>query len=397
VVGVISTLVGLEIPIVTRIVKEYFGLKDALANILSFDYLGALLASVLFPLVLLPYLGIMKTSFAIGLINILVAALNLWVFRNHIDSFKRYALFTFATFALLVVGFYQSFNITSFFEKFVYQDPIVYSSQTPYQRIIITKHHDDTRLFLNGNIQFSSIDEYRYHEALVHVPMSLARSHESILVLGGGDGLAIRELLKYPNIKEIVLVDIDPEMVDIATKHPTLASLNKGALEDRRVKIVTEDAFKYLEKSTELFSVMIIDLPDPNDLPLGKLYTKEFYEIVKKRLSADGLVVTQASSPYFARKPFWCIHHTMAEVFNFVQAYTIYVPSFGQWGFQLAGNYTPGLSNAKLRVKTRFVTNSMLPRLFEFDSDTDEIPTEVNRLDNQILVDYYEKSWVQWN
>ncbi len=227
--------------------------------------------------------------------------------------------------------------------------------------------------------------------------MTLAPSHESVLILGGGDGLAIRELLKYQDIKNIVLVDLDKQMVDIAKTHPIIKALNKNSLEDPRVQVVTDDAFKYLEKHTGFFSVIIIDLPDPNDLPLGKLYTKEFYQIVKKRLSSDGIVVTQASSPYFARTPFWCVHQTMEEVFDVVKGYTLYVPSFGQWGFQLASNHKMHIEEAKLEVPTRFLTDKMFPTLFYFDSDTSEVQTKINRLDNQILVQYYENSWEHWN
>ncbi|QHT70341.1 polyamine aminopropyltransferase [Rhodocytophaga rosea] len=337
-ISILGTLIGLEIPLVTRIVRGYTSLKDTVAQVLSFDYIGALLASIIFPLVLLPYLGTMRTSFLIGILNLSVAAFNTHVFRQQLRQGRKQMEISIALAVVLTGGFVYSFRLADFFEQFVYQDEIILTEQSAYQRIVVTKWNEDYRLYINGNLQFSTVDEYRYHEPLVHIPMALARNHQKILVLGGGDGLAVREILKYPDAAQIDLVDLDPEMTMLATENPVFRKLNSASLRNTKVKIYNEDAFNFVERSSELYSVVIIDLPDPNDTGLGKLYSREFYRMLQKRVSADGIVVTQATSPYFAPEAFWCIAHTLEEVFPGVLPYTSYVPSFGQWGFVLASN-----------------------------------------------------------
>ena len=296
----ISTLVGLELPLVTRLLRQYSSLKDTLAHLLAVDYIGALVASILFPLVFLPYLGIMKTGFLIGIVNIGIAIVTAFEFRGHIERLKGKIIIPFLSIAILTLGFIYSFKLVNYFERFIYQDQIILSEQSAYQRIVLTKFQDDIRLFLNGSIQFSSLDEYRYHEPLVHIPLTLVPSPEHVLILGGGDGLAVREALKHEQISTITLVDIDPRITELAQSHPVLRTLNDNALSSDKVTIVHQDAQKYLETTSKLFSVIIIDLPDPNDTSLGKLYTNSFYKLIAHRLTQDGIVITQASSPYFA-------------------------------------------------------------------------------------------------
>lgn len=406
-ISTLGTCIGLEIPLVTRIVHSYASLKDAVAQVLSFDYVGALLASVLFPLLLLPYLGTMRTSFLIGILNLSVAGFNAHVFRQELSNGRKLLEISVALAVLLLAGFGYSFRIVGFFEQFVYQDEIILTEQSAYQRIVLTQWNQDYRLYLNGNLQFSTADEYRYHEPLVHVPMALTNHHERILILGGGDGLAVRELLNYPDVQQIDLVDLDPVMTQLATSHPMLRQLNERSMSNPKVKVYNQDAFTFIKRSSDVYSVIIIDLPDPNDTGLGKLYTREFYQMVKKRLAADGVVGTQATSPYFAPNAFWCIAHTLADVFPGTLPYTAYVPSFGQWGFVLAGNqptvFRPTSVIQRLQpfvqrhAKTlQFLTPEVVPSLFVFDQDTQERPTQANTLDTQALVRYYEESLQNW-
>jgi spermidine synthase len=396
VIASISTLMGLEIPIVVRILKERHTLKDTIAHILTFDYVGALVASVIFPLILLPYLGIMRTSFLIGFINILIATVGIYIFWNTLKKKRVYLAVSVMGLIILVAGFIFSFSITKFFENYAYQDRIIFTEQSPYQRIVVTKFKEDIRLFLNGNLQFSSVDEYRYHESLVHIPLSYVKQKEQVLVLGGGDGLVVRELLKYPEVQHITVVDIDPKITDFAKKNKFFLEMNEQSLLNTKVKIINEDALKFIENTEIFYNVVIIDLPDPEDPTLGRLYSKEFYERVKQRMSVDGLLVTQATSPYFAREAYWTIGVTLESEFSWVKPYTVYVPSFGQWGFFLAGK------NIKdelpvLKVPTRYLTSEIIPTLFIFDSDSSKVPAEVNTLSNQILVRKYEKSWENVN
>lgn len=413
----IGTLIGLEIPLVTRIINEYSTIKETVANVLSFDYIGALLASVTFPLFLLPYLGIMKTSFLIGLLNLAIAAFNCYIFKEKLKKSKKRLGVSFIAIFIVLIGLFYSFRINSFFEQLMYQDKILLTKQSPYQRIVLTRWNEDFRLYLNGHLQFSSADEYRYHESLTHIPMMLAQNHENILILGGGDGMLLREILKYSDVKHIDLVDLDPEITNLAKNNMIFKKLNLNSMSSAKLTIHNEDAFSFITKSSVIYSVILIDLPDPNDTGLGKLYSKEFYHIAKKRLAVGGVISTQATSPYFAREAFWCIAHTMQSAFSMVVPYTVYVPSFGQWGFVMAGDQLQihnknqhdslfvnnlveilekKLRNLPFAKDFKYISAATIPPLFVFDKDTDEEPTDTNTLNTQKLVQYYEQSLKNW-
>jgi spermidine synthase len=324
---------------------------------------------------------------------------------------------------ILVGGFVYSFQLTSFFENFLYRDEVMLSRQSAYQQIVMTKWNQDVRLFIDGNIQFSSRDEYRYHEPLVHIPMALSLTQERILVLGAGDGLAVREILKHPGVQQIDVVDLDPEMTHLGLNHPVINALNDSALHHPSVRIFNQDAYKFVENSSDFYDVVIIDLPDPNNVSLGKLYSQEFYALLAKRLAVGGAVVTQSTSPYFAPNAFWCIHHTMRAVWPQTLGFQVNVPSFGPWGFNVSRQLAVSSEQADVgrelgkqslfldqilssvdqqlftttdSIPLRFLKREILPGLFEFDGDMADREVEVNRLSNQSLVQYYEKSWNQW-
>ncbi|MEO0897398.1 MAG: polyamine aminopropyltransferase [Bacteroidota bacterium] len=415
-IGILGAIIGLEIPILTRIIRKYEDLRNAVSNVLSFDYLGALIASLLFPLVLLPIFGTMKTAFLIGMLNVSVAIMNSWQFREELPNYRQLFAISWLAQFLLLIGLIFSFQLVSLFEKNLYQDPVLYSQQTPYQKLVITRMKDDVRLFINGSIQFSSKDEYRYHEALVHVPMILSQNREHVLILGGGDGLVAREVLKYSDVQKVTLVDLDQQMTDLGMNHPIIQRLNEGSLLNPKVEIVNTDAYKYLENSTDFFSVVIVDLPDPHDTALGKLYSQSFYNIIEKRMGVGGTIVTQSTSPYHAPKVFWSIHATLGSVFNQHFPYRTYVPAFGEWGFNLGikssdtfdsnkiGDSLPQkiaklqdyISNNDSSFNLRYLTPGLVPSLFEFDKDTKKRDVEINRLDNQILIQYYDQSLSNW-
>lgn len=396
----IGICVGLEIPLLTRIVAHRDHLSRALSDILSIDYIGSLLASLAFPTILLPILGVNQTAFLMGLFNISVAGMLLYTFGYRLQSFWRKRLwFVWSIVAcIMVLGTVFSTNIVRFFEQQLYAALIIYEEQTPLQRIIITRGGgDDIRLFINGNVQFSSRDEYRYHELLVHPVMSVARTHETVLVLGGGDGLVARELLKYEDIEEIIVVDLDPAITDLAKSYPLLRDLNQNAMNDPRVTIVNQDAYKFLEDSTELYPVIIIDLPDPNNETLSKLYSSQFYKLVKQRMTRDGAFITQATSPYFVREAFWTIATTIeANDFKILPLKT-HVPSFGEWGFVLGTPLAEPRVSVPEGIELRYLTEDVLFTAQTFDPDTERIPSQVNSLNNPILPHVYEDGWRQWN
>lgn len=396
---IIGILVGLEIPIITRIIEEKENnLRLTIANVLSFDYIGALLGSLAFPLILLPQLGEIRTSFFIGFINIAVANLIIYKYKKFIKNLKLMKLLALVFALIIIFGFILGDYAAKTIEDSFYRDRIIYREQTKYQKIVVTKHRDDLRLFLNGNIQFSSLDEYRYHEALVHPAMSLASKREDILVLGGGDGLAIREILKYDEVKSITLVDLDPAMTSFCSTDPLIKSLNKGSLEDKKVNIINEDAYKYLENTFKKFDIIIVDLPDPNNESLNKLYSNLFYRLIYHHMNEGGMVSIQSTSPYYANEAYWCIRKTVESEGFFTSGYHLNVPSFGDWGFTLASNKNFSKEDINISVPTKYFDNDVAKGLFYFGKDESAARDKVviNSLTNPILIQYYQKAWATY-
>ena len=403
---VLGTLVGLEIPLLVRIFRTYTTLKAALGNVLALDYLGALAASLLFPLLLLPHLGLVRTCFLFGLLNVLVVLAALYTFRGRVAGARSLAAGGALAALLLAAGLATAGKTTSLLEDVLYDDTVVFAKTTPYQRLVLTRWRGDLRLFIDGNIQFSSVDEFRYHEALVHPVLGLVPSARRVLLLGGGDGLAAREVLKHSSVERVDLVDLDPAMTRIFSTIPMLVQLNGGALSDRRVKVHNMDALKYLERDQQRYDAIIIDLPDPNTEGLGKLYTRSFYRLVARHLSPTGVMVTQATSPFYATDAFWCIANTVAASTlssaggrMHALPFRASVPSFGEWGFVL-GALRP-LSPRRVRlpaaIKTRYLTAELLPSMFRFPKDIARRETPINRLDNQVLVRLYERGFSRYN
>src|SRR5215204_5747892 len=394
IVFIIGTLVGLEIPLLLRILKDKLDFKDLVSRVLAFDYIGALLASILFPILFVPRLGLIRTSLIFGMLNAAVALWGTWMLRPLIKGgIVALRVKAVLILVLLVIGLVNANRITSLAEDEMFADEIVYTKDTPYQRIVITRGRAGFQLFLNGNLQFSSTDEYRYHEALVHPAMLLANNPKRVLVLGGGDGLALREVLKYSSVERVTLVDLDPEMTKLSSRFPPLAKLNQGSFNDPRVQVINEDAFIWVEETNEpLYDTAIVDFPDPNSFALGKLYTTRFYRLLRTRLTENAAVSVQSTSPMFARNSYWCIIRTIEAAGFFVRPYYTAVPSFGLWGYALARSSAFEVpQNPPSGLK--FLDEQALSAMFTLSKDIEAVPVEINRLDNQALVRYYEGEW----
>ena len=389
---IVGILVGLEIPLLMRLLKDRYSFKDVVANVLTFDYLGALGASLLFPIVLVPYLGLVRAPMLFGAINVAVALWTTVILRDLLRRRRWLQTACVITLAALGVGLWKANAILDLAEANLYADEVVLARTTPYQRIVLTAWKDDLRLFLNSNLQFSSRDEYRYHEALVHPGLGALTGARHVLVLGGGDGLAVREILRYPHVERVTVVDLDPEMTQLFATHTALRDLNQHALTNPRVRIVNDDAFKWVETTTESFDFAVLDFPDPSNFSLGKLYTTTFYRMLLQRLTPDATLVAQATSPLFARQSFWCIVSTLEHAGLQVLPYHVYVPSFGEWGFVLAGRSQPAVATA-LPPDLRFLTLATIPEMFHFPQDMARLAVEPNRLHTQALVRYYEEEW----
>jgi spermidine synthase len=399
VVFLIGTLVGLEIPLLMRILKDELDFKDLISRVLAFDYIGALAASLLFPLFLVPKLGLNRTSLLFGMLNASVGIWGTWLLLPLIKGNVTILRIKGAlVLVFLAIAFIKADRLTTLAEDALFVDNIIYAKSSSYQRIIVTKGRTGYALFLNGNLQFNSFDEYRYHEALVH-PAFAAFSGDAkrVLVLGGGDGLALREILKYPSVEFVQLVDLDPEMTGISRKVPALDELNKHSFDDPRVHVTNADAFVWLDATqTEPFDVAIVDFPDPNNFALGKLYSTRFYYLLKAKLKPESSVVVQTTSPLIARRSYWCIISTLEAAGFVVKPYQTTVPSFGIWGYALA-KLQPFEAPTKppTDIELHFLNESSFAALFDFPADTTrpDSEIEVNRLDNQALVRYYEEEW----
>jgi spermidine synthase len=375
-----------------RILKERFHFGDLVAHVLTFDYLGALGASLLFPILLVPKLGMVRSALLFGLVNAGVALWSTFIFKDQLSLANSLRAGCLAVVVLLGGGMIFADRISSAADNNLYADEVIFARNTRYQRIVLTKWKDDLRLFLSSHLQFSSRDEYRYHEALVHPGLAALPGARHVLVLGGGDGLAMREILKYPSVESATLVDLDPEMTRLFTTHPVLSQLNAHSLSNSKVRVVNQDAFPWLEANRDFYDFIVIDFPDPTNYSLGKLYTTAFYRLMARHLSRGGLVVVQSTSPLFARQSYWCIVETLKQAGLNTYPYHLYVPSFGEWGFVIGSpdKYEAPLS---LPAGLKYLNAQNVPPLFQFPVDMLPVAAEPNRLNDQVLVRTYEREW----
>ena len=391
----IGTLVGLELPLLIRILERETSLKELVARVLFLDYIGALAASLAFPLVLVPQLGLFRTSLSVGLLNAAVALGTTFVFEAAPAVKLRLRVLSGGAMGILAAGLVVAGPVETQIEARLFADPVVFHEVSPYQRLAVTHRGGDTRLFINGALQFSTVDEYRYHESLVHPAMVAVDQPRRVLVLGGGDGLAVREILRHEGVEEIVLVDLDPAMTRIFRDRPELSEINAGALSDPRVRVINTDAFTWLQqrqREADHFEVAIVDFPDPNNYGLGKLYTARFYRMLHDALTADGVASIQSTSPMFSPSAYWCIARTVEHAGFTTRPYHAYIPSFGEWGFVLATRQS-SLHFGALPEGLSFLDRPTLDTLFLFPPDMRVDDGPINRLDNQALVRLYEEDW----
>jgi len=382
----LGILIGIEIPLVTRIVKDHGSLRQVIANVLSFDYLGALAGSLAFPLLLLPTFGFTRSSLFIGLLNVLVAVINL-VFLHRLLR-RPFVLWAAAllVIALLGSGFrWADWAVDAMREKAT-GERIVHKEHSLYQQLLLTRKKEVLRLYLNGHQQFQSNIEQAYHDFLVHPAMSLASERRNILILGGGDGLALREILKYPNLSRIVMVDIDPQMTAFARNHALMRELNKGAMDDPRLEVRNEDAFLFLRQGQDLFDVVIVDLPSPTNISLSKLYTVEFYRLLRARLAPKGVGAVQCANVHpNGRQAYWSIVKSMRAAALAVRPFHL-----ATGGFALIAKEPSAMEGTvKLTVPTSYLTPDVAEKVaFHWSLDLAEVPAEENRLDSHKLLRY---------
>ena len=395
----LGSLIWIEIPLVASVYKQLkIKTKSIISDVFTFDYIWGLLASLLFPIILLPYLGLYNISIFIWSLNLLVAFLYINYLKKKNKKLKKLDNRFFRKFYLIIILiliyflslFFVSSKLENFYLKFYFKEPILENFQTQYQNIVLTKRGEDLRMFLNWNIQFNSLDENRYHEALVDWPLKILENKQniSVLVLGWGDGLAVRNLLKYDFINNITLVELDPKMIEISQTQKDLVKLNNNSLNNSKVKVINTDAFKFIKNTKNKYDFIIADFPDPRDVHTSKLYSKEFYLWIYWTLNKNGIFVTQASSAFFATKAFWSIDKTIKSVFWNSLAYHRYLPSFWDWWFVLA---------KKWDLKNIRICDNLWCTGFDEDYLWENKDVKINTLTNPKIIEYYLEGYKKYN
>ena len=439
-ISAVGLLIGLEIPLITRINEAYsLNLRVNLGRILKMDYIGSLCGALFWIFVLPRFFTMVQTAFVLAFITVGVAGITLIYFRSLIHHFVPLVILVALGFSTLGYSFYMAQNWTSFTEQKLFRDRIIFSQTSKYQHIVLTQSTSrEISCYINGRLQFNSADEYIYHENLVHPAMMIAPRRRNILILGGGDGLALREVLKYPDVESVTLVDIDPVMTQLASKNPYFVQLNKNSLDSARltvvknnaladagvgkmripnqksrnksiaeevaqVSIINLDAVKFVQQISGKYDVIIMDFPDPNALELAKLYAQHFYVMVSNRLSVDGVLVQQSTSPVGAREAYLCIGRTMKSAGLVVIPYHDNVPSFGEWGWWIGGHekhysgdeIAKAISNLnEMLVPTRYLTPALIQTSLVFGKE--QLYSEYNdisTINSARVYDYYIKGW----
>ena len=419
----IGFLIGMEIPLIARVREHVHArrLEHNLGTIYGADYIGAGVGAAVWVLVCLQ-MPIVYAAVGAAAVNTLVGAGFLIVYRTELKPLRwlwaGHVALALLLAALAVFGTTWMANLGDT----LFKDRVVHRLQTPYQNVVITKRHvaagkpDVLSLYINGALQFASNDERIYHAHLTTPAMLAAYRRERVLVLGGGDGLALRDVLRW-NPRSVTLVDIDPQLLRLfrgegeeapAWLSRALVALNEHALVDPRVHIIKGDAFVEVERLSALgkrFDVVIADLPDPNHPDLNRLYSDYFYARVRQLLSPDGAFVTQSTSPYHAKAAFLSIGKTLAHAGFDVEQYHANVPSFGEWGFSVgtvAGKSGQAgkpasvrIAAAKAAVPDGWLDKAQIAAAFVFPTGFyEETPTiRVNRLGSHVVYDYHQQAW----
>ncbi len=395
--ALIGGLVGAEVPLLMTLLQrgrqaDPTAAGRILANLNAADYLGALIGGLVWPFALLPHLGMIRGAAATGIVNLVAAALLAIFLLRHVVSTRALATALCAlaaALALLATLLVRAHAIEISSRQRLYADPIISYRQSPYQEIVVTRRGNDMRLYLDGGLQFSTRDEYRYTESLVYP--ALGTCTHSVLVLGGGDGLAARELLRQPGVEKIVQVEMDSAVIELA--RTTLRDTNASALDNPRVNIVIDDAMRWLRRPGVIppggFGTVVVDLPDPDTPVLGRLYSTEFYTLVAHALAPDGLVVVQAGSPFSTPTAFWRTVSTIRTAGYAVTPYHVHVPTFGDWGFALArrGDTSPRPVVPANAPRLRFLNQQVLDAATVFSDDIAPRTLEPSTLEHPRVVE----------
>ncbi|GAB2583482.1 polyamine aminopropyltransferase [Streptomyces capparidis] len=377
---VIGLLVGAEIPLLVALIQRVRRQDPggAVADLFAADYVGALVGGLAFPFLMLPLLGQLDAALLTGGVNAVAGgALVLWLFRGDLSA--RHRTWLCAANVAVLAALVASAGLSGTFEnaarQAIYGAPVRHAEHTGVQEVVLTgRDARSLRLFLDGRLRVSGADERRYHEALVHPAM--AGPHARVLVLGGGDGLALREVLRYPCVREVTVVDLDARLMELARTDPGLSALNRRAHEDPRVRGVSADAFEWLRDAPRrTYDVVVSDLPDPGMTRSSKLYSREFYGLARRTLAPGGRIAVHAGPADRRPRAYWTVVATLRAAGLETTAYRVPgrtadagdeggpVPArarSGNWGFVVAARHRPELRLDHRAPKLRSLTAATL-------------------------------------
>jgi spermidine synthase len=444
-ITMVGLLIGFEIPLISRINEKYQpDLSENLASIVTMDYIGSMVGGIVWTFFFLGKMDVSTSAFLTAFINMGVALMTYFYFVNLGKKKVNGKIVLFLIFCITAISI-APFYVTQWrvdLQQRLFDNKIVFNQTTKYQNLVLTHNNkiDDYRLFINGNLQFSSLDEKIYHENLVHPVMTIKKQHKNVLVLGGGDGMAVRELLKYDDVENITLVDLDKGMIDLFKNDPILTKLNDSAFYNAKVRssignvklidlkktvfvnetkyntetqkfdinpvklasvnVFTLDAYNFVKDFDDVkYDVVIIDFPDPSIIELNKLYTTEFFIHLRSMVKDDTMIVIQSTSPYHAKEAYLCIGRTMEGVGFKTIPFHDNVPTFGDWGWYLAwsDNTSKDEMYSKLNNIDKFGVDELsyiTPEIFKSNLHFGKnvlmtSNKDVNTLMNPVLINYY--------
>lgn len=414
----IGFLIGMEIPFIARIRQELHDdrLEHNAGTVYGADYIGGGAGAAIWILFCLNQPIIVSAALT-ALLNLVLGGIFLAYFHKRIKALRFLIPLKLVSFSFLLLILVNGSSWMNSMSNMLYSDRVVHSVNTKYQSLVLTQkptgttYPPVTNLYINGHLQFSSSDEIIYHSYLV-VPALLASARQNnILIVGGGDGLAAREVLRW-SPESVTLIDLDPTMIDIfqgknvdlpAWLSTRLVGLNGNSLNDPRMNFMFGDAFKVVESLSgtgQYFDAIIVDLPDPNHPDLNKLYTDYFYAKLSDLLSADGVIAIQSTSPYHSKKAFLSIGKTVESTGLLVDQYHANVPSFGDWGWTIAAKAgaTPKerlLSYKEMPVDHPYLSLDQVMAGFAFSNSFyhQASQVDINRLNEPTLYAYHSEGW----
>jgi len=415
---VLGVMIGMEIPLIARIREHVHGkhLSHNTGTIYGADYIGAGIGAAIWVYFCLR-LPIMVAAISTASVNALVGLAFLYRYQSKLTSpFILWAIHGLLIIVLILLAI-GGVRFTTHMNSTLFKDRVIYTKVTPYQHITLTKRPIGKgiptliSLYLNGRLQFSSSDEAIYHSFLTYPAMLASARHDNILVIGGGDGLAVRDILRW-DPKSVTVIDLDQAMINLFSGrdpdaseyvHKTLLNLNESSFLDNRVNVIVGDAFIEVEKLVTAnihYDTIIVDLPDPSHPDLNKLYSSFFYERLKTLLSGDGAIAIQSTSPYHAKKAFISIGKTLSNAGFNSQQYHANVPTFGEWGWTVGTKYG---NNALQRIQDinvlpvddPWISKSQLQAAFvfapSFFKGTENVA--VNHLGSHLIYHYHHEAW----